>query len=161
MSKELNHSFVPSRCSLYSYSRAKERVCGGSRFSRSGADIICNSGDFYIRADSRTRRRPVSRNANVWRLSFAELTSPAEYKRGCTDTTHRQRNFLFARGETPSTAPLLLPAREIRYEVYPCIFEDRRCCTMLGRACCGARQTELSRPIYSCSPSPSACPRRF
>ncbi|KYQ53180.1 hypothetical protein ALC60_07911 [Trachymyrmex zeteki] len=46
----------------------------------------------------------------------------------------RQRNFLFVRGEVP-TEPLFLPAREIRYEVYPCIFEDLRRYSALDRAC--------------------------
>lgn len=77
------------------------------------------------------------------------LTSPAEYKRGRTDTTHRQSNFLFVREEAPSTAPLFLPAREIRSEVYPCIFEDRRCCPMLGGISCAQGRQKFSRPIYS------------
>lgn len=61
VSKKLNDSFVPSRRSLLSC----ERTWEGRTFLGSGAGIICNSGDFYIRADSKTRRRPISRNARA------------------------------------------------------------------------------------------------
>lgn len=131
VSKELNHSIV-----LFSYESTAE-----AQFSHDDADIICNSGNFYIRAraDSRTRRRPVSRSVDALAFAFCQAYVAACGTNGNVPMRYDasyQRKFLFARGEVPSTEPLLLPAREIRYEVYPCIFEDRCRCPTLGRTCC-------------------------
>lgn len=95
------------------------------------ASAIWISGDFYIRVNSKTRWRPVSRSADHSYLlclpfadrSFAEHTFGWN-KRRCTCKTRLQRGFLFAWCGPSSLVPLLLSAREIRYEVYSCIFED-------------------------------------
>lgn len=128
--KRLNHAIV-----TFSYESTPELY-----FSHGDADIICNSGDFYIRA-----RRLVSRNAEALVSAFCQayvVTCGTNVECTRHDATY-QRNFLFARGEVPSTEPLLLPAREIRYEVYPCIFEDRCRCPTLDRTCCAQNSLDL------------------
>lgn len=121
-------------------------------FSRCDSCIICYSEDFYIHM--RIRRRPVLDNEALVSTFHQDHVAASGTNGMCT---RRQRNFLFARGEVPSTEPLFLPAREIRYEVYPCIFEDLRRYSALRRVCCS--QSGQNSPDLFTAIRPSVCPR--
>lgn len=95
------------------------------------AGAIWISGDFYIRENSKTRRRPVSRSKDHSRFSASLLPTLVlqSARLGRTNVGAPARHvckggFLFAWCKPPSLVPLLLSAREIRYEGYLCIFEN-------------------------------------
>lgn len=106
----------------------------------------------YPCENSRTRRRSISRS--VTRPGYspsAELSASPRGTNAAVPTRRVGKGTSYSRhGEAPSTVPLHPPAREIRYEVYPCIFENRwrfvrR--SLVGAYC--ARRAKLYRPIYS------------